>query len=403
MRAHAFRAVAPGRINLIGEHMDYNDLPVLPMALTRAVEIDAQVEDKPVVRLRSARPARFPPFEFPLEQPMATAPPGDWSNYARAAAKGLARAGVPLRRGIAGTVGGDLPIAMGLSSSSALVVATALALLRANGRGGWTGAGLDRRPAPREKSLANRLDLAQLMAHAERDVGPEGGGMDQAASLLGARGHALRITFDPLAVKRIPMPSSWRWVVASSLIPAEKSGAARASYNARVGQCRQALDALGETSYPELLSRGDAARHVDLAGRVLSKAPHLHRRFRHVLTEGQRVGLAQDALGANDLDGFGSLMLESHASLRDDYRVSTPELDEIVRIAVAAGAAGARLTGAGLGGCAVALCHEAEVAAVIDTLARDFFLPRLGRPPQDDVLFVASPGPGARIVSLDGA
>ncbi len=408
MTAARFRAVAPGRVNLIGEHIDYNGLPVLPMAIDRAVEIEFRVDDEPRARLRSAVPARFAPFEFRIDGPPDAAPRGDWSNYARAAANGLLREGVALARGVDGVVGGDLPIAMGLASSSALVVATALALLEANG---GAGVGDEAQPATSTPAIRGRsawdrrtrLAWARRLARAERFVGLEGGGMDQAASLLGEAGHALRIGFDLLEATPVPMPESWRWVVASSLVPVEKSRAGRAHYNARVEDCRRALAALGETGYPDLLARGDVSRRIREAERVLEssldadQARRLHRRFRHVLTEGRRVGLAVEAMRGGDLAGFGALMLESHASLREDYDASAPELDEIVEISVAAGAAGARLTGAGFGGCAIALCDERRAGDVVLALARDFFLPRLKRTPNADVLFVATPAAGARV------
>ena len=210
-----WRAVAPGRVNLIGEHTDYNGLPVLPIAIDRAVRIDFRVTGDAMVELRSPV-APFAPFAFQLKRPIEAAGRGDWSNYVRAAALGLLEHGVELRRGIEGTVSGDVPIASGLSSSSALVVASALALLKANGvevgdgmGGGGEGgvgsatAGLasDEDPADEHRSLEviSRMELAALMARSERFVGLQGGGMDQAACLCGVAGHALRIAVRPAA------------------------------------------------------------------------------------------------------------------------------------------------------------------------------------------------------------
>ena len=207
----SWRAVAPGRVNLIGEHTDYNGLPVLPIAIDRAIRIDFRVVGEATVRLDSPM-ARFAPFAFQLKRPIEAADQGDWSNYVRAAARGLLERGVELRRGIEGTVvTGDVPIAAGLASSSALVVASALALLKANG----------------VVETISRIELAELMARAERFVGLRGGGMDQAACLHGIAGHALRIEFEPLRVTPVAVPRRWRWVVASSLVRAEKSAGAR--------------------------------------------------------------------------------------------------------------------------------------------------------------------------------
>ena len=403
-----WRAIAPGRVNLIGEHTDYNGLPVLPIAIDREVRVDFRVVDDPVVRLDSPS-TRFAPFAFQLKRPIEAADQGDWSNYVRAAARGLLEHGVLLERGIEGTVTGDVPIASGLSSSSALVVASALALLRANGvevgeRTGSGGAALPGtgvRETTRIQAALSRLELAALMARAERFVGLEGGGMDQAACLHGLEGHALRIEFDPLRVTPVPVPGEWRWVVASSLVRAEKSAGAREAYNERARQCREALEGVRDaarvqrtsslaSSYRGLVSAGDPDGLLRHAHRAL--APVLFRRFRHVVTEGRRVAQAEQAMRDGDLHRFGDLMVRSHESLRDDYEVSTGELDEIVSVALEAGAAGARLTGAGFGGCAVALCDVTTVAPVMEALAARFCEPRLGRPPTRNMLFVAKPG-----------
>ncbi len=410
-------ATAPGRVNLIGEHTDYNGLPVFPIAIDRDVRIAFVVADGPVVRLDSPL-ARFDRFEFQLKRPIEAADQGHWSNYVRAAARGLLDHGVRLDRGIEGTVTGDVPIASGLSSSSALVVATALALLKANGV--EVGAGQPEsgsRPGPSAAAIS-RLELAALMARAERFVGLEGGGMDQAACLHGVAGHALRIDFEPLRVTPVAVPEGWRWVVASSLVRAEKSAGAREAYNERARQCREALATVGGAfandgpatperdrrgvpalTYSDLIADDDMDRLLQRARRVL--APVLFRRFRHVVTEGRRVALAEVAMRDGDMREFGELMLGSHESLRDDYEVSTPELDEIVTVALEAGAAGARLTGAGFGGCAVVLCGQGAVGEVLQALAARFYKPRLGRPPTRDEMFVVKAGGGARVQVAD--
>ena len=365
-----WRAVAPGRVNLIGEHTDYNGLPVLPIAIDRAVRVDFRVVGDAMVRLASAV-ARFAPLTFQLKRPIEAADQGDWSNYVRAAARGLMGHGIELRRGIEGTVSGDVPIASGLSSSSALVVASALALLKANGVevGGVVGGGAVAVPggpvadrlagkpagssrgleesAGRDEQAISRLELAALLARAERFVGLEGGGMDQAACLHGVEGHALRIEFEPLRVTPVAVPDGWRWVVASSLARAEKSAGAREAYNARARECREAVAGVGD-GYRDLVAEPDLDGVARRARGVLS--PVLFRRFRHVVSEGRRVGLAEEAMRNGDMGRFGKLMVQSHRSLRDDYEVSTADLDEMVGIALQAGAAGARLTGAGFGG-----------------------------------------------------
>ncbi len=418
-------AVAPGRVNLIGDHIDYVGLPVLPIAIDRDVRVEFRMADEPVVRLTNVA-ARFAPFAFRLDRPIEAAARGDWSNYVRAAARGLLDHGVPLRRGIAGTVDGDVPIASGLSSSSALVVASALALLRANGvavgDGARTGAGAGvagagagngagvagRGGAGRGGAGVSTLELAAIMARAERFVGLEGGGMDQAACLHGVAGHALRIDFDPLRVAPVPVPEAWRWVVGSSLARAEKSGDVRDAYNARARQSRAALRAVGGAGRVAGHGAGAVAGAVaeltttDNIEALLRHARGMvdatsYHRFRHVVSEGRRVVEAERAMLDGDMRRFGDLMVRSHASFRDDYEVSTEALDEIVAVAVEAGAAGARLTGAGFGGCAVALCDERTVARVMEALAARFYLPRLGRPPSGAELFTATASGGARV------
>ncbi|MDE2874628.1 MAG: hypothetical protein OXU69_01300 [Gemmatimonadota bacterium] len=430
-----WRAVAPGRVNLIGEHTDYNGLPVLPIAIDRAIRVDFRVTGDAMVRLDSPL-ARFEPFAFQLKRLIEAADQGDWSNYVRAAARGLLEHGVELRRGIEGTVSGDVPIASGLSSSSALVVASALALLKTNGvevgdgmQGGAesvagpVAAGLAPdvdgmggrakgsvgpvavRLAPDEEAAGehqaakaiSRLELAALMARAERFVGLQGGGMDQAACLHGMPGHALRIEFEPLRVTPVAVPEGWRWVVASSLRRAEKSAGARDAYNERARQCREALEGVGG-GYRDLVADDNPDGVLRRARRVL--APVLFRRFRHVVTEGRRVALAEEAMRNGEMDRFGELMVGSHRSLRDDYEVSTADLNEMVEIALEAGAAGARLTGAGFGGCIVALCDAGAVAPVTDALATRFYARRLGGPPGRDVMFAVKAGRGAGVREL---
>lgn len=396
-----WRVLAPGRVNLIGEHTDYNGLPVLPMAIDRAIRLDFRVTGDTMVRLDSPE-ARFARCEFPLDGPVKAAAQGDWSNYVRAAALGLGEHGVELTRGIEGIVAGDVPVAAGLGSSSALVVASALALLKANG------------------VEIPSIELAALMARAERFVGLHGGAMDQTACLHGVAGHAMRIEFEPLGVTPVAVPVWWRWVVASSLVEAEKSGGAQAAYNERAGQCREALEGVGDGGGGETVGADDGGRETgDVRGGVVASrptygdmvadhdldgvlrrarevlSPVLFRRFRHVVTEGHRVALAEEAMRNGEMDRFGDLMVQSHDSLRDDYEVSTPELDEMVRIALNAGATGARLTGAGFGGCIVALCETRAVAPVMRALATRFYAPRLGGPPRRDVMFAAKPSRGA--------
>ena len=267
---------------------------------------------------------------------MDPSPSGDWANYIKAAAQAVGdRWGV--QRGIDADVQSTLPAAAGLSSSSALLVAFTLALLRANG----IEASLD--------------ELMEVLPEAEYFVGTRGGGMDHAAVLASRAGHALLVHFQPFSATPIPIPHDWAILVAHSLATAEKSGAVRAEYNARRTAGTRAFEAIRK-------------------GAELTSLPADERdAYLHVTTEAARVDEAVAALKAADAERFGRALVESHASLRDQLRISTPALDTLVEIAMRAGAIGARLTGAGFGGCAVVACHRADRDRIRGVLMQQFY------------------------------
>ncbi|MDT8436202.1 MAG: galactokinase family protein [Gemmatimonadota bacterium] len=377
---------APGRVNLVGEHVDYAGLPVLPVALGRSVWIASRPAADDRVRVHSLDPA-FPAREFQVAPDIPPSGGGDWGDYVKAAAVEVAAA-YGVRRGADLLVTADLQAAAGLSSSSALVVASALALL--------AGSGI----------AAGRLDLAERLAEAERYVGTRGGGMDQAVCLGARFGHAARISFDPLRIAHLRVPPDWRLVVAFSLAPARKSAGARERYNRLRSEVEAATAALagrlGLESLPATAAALLAAAGRDAVREALGADPPVQGAggFRHVLAESARVAEAEEALRDRDIARFGRLMDASHASLRDGLGVSTPELDAIVEIAREAGAAGARLTGAGMGGSAVALCSAARAADVRAALAERFYAGRVSGRAVEDVLFEAVPGAGARVRRL---
>jgi len=374
---------APGRVNLIGEHIDYCGLPVFPMAIQRSVRIAFDARADREVQLANRDPG-FAASSFTLTQQIPPARAGDWSNYARAAAQALVPR-FPDLRGIDALVESDLPIAAGLSSSSALVVAMALAILHANG-----------------VTMA-RLELMDLLARGERYVGTAGGGMDQSIILGAEAGCASRIDFHPLRLTPTAVPGDWRFIVAWSLVHAEKSGAARQAYNERPRQCDDArrlvaarLGHREETSYPALLAAAPVATLLELAGTTLSGV--LSKRFRHVVTEGARVHQAEAAMARGDLAAFGLLLDASHQSLRDDYEVSHAELDQLVELAREAGVAGARLTGAGFGGSIVALCRAEQAPQVMTVLRERFYAPRGAAADVGRYVFAAEPSGGAEVM-----
>ncbi|UCC72529.1 MAG: galactokinase [Gemmatimonadota bacterium] len=380
----AYLVQAPGRVNLMGDHIDYNGLSVLPMALQRHVSVLYRERDDTTVRIASTAKV-YPTREFKLSRPIKPFKAGDWGNYAKAAAQGLLER-FEVGRGFDAVVHSDIPVAAGLSSSSALVVAFALAVLHAN-----------------DHEEVERLELAELLAEAEHYVGTRGGGMDQAICLAARRHSASRVDFNPLRLTAHPIPPEWNFVIAFSLVRAQKSGAARKTYNARTRESREALaqvtKALGVAekidSYPLLVARRRTRDLLKAAESALDET--LLRRFRHVLTEAERVRKAEKALAAYDPRGFGRLMKESHESLRDDLDVSCPELDELVDTAARAGATGARLTGAGLGGCVVALCPQERTDKVLERLTKRFYENREFEGALEDQLFVAEPSGGAAV------
>lgn len=377
---------APGRVNLIGDHVDYNGLQVLPMAMKRHLSVLYKERNDTVVRI-SSTDRQYGEREFALSDSIDPYEDGDWGNYVKAAAQGLTQ-GFEIERGFDAVVHSDIPTAAGLSSSSALVVASALAILHANDV--WV----------------DQMELAELLAEAEHYVGTRGGGMDQAIILAARRHSASRIDFHPLRLTAHLIPPEWHFIVAFSQVRAEKTGAARDVYNARTKECHEALTRVIEAeeltgrvdSYPALLAATPVPNLMHTAMEVLNEP--LARRFRHVITEPHRVSAAERALIDYDLKGFGRLMSESHQSLRDDFEVSCDELDDLVEIAEHAGAAGARLTGAGLGGCVVALSPEKRTKKVMKALADRYFSKREIEGALENHLFIAEPSAGASVAAL---
>ena len=335
--------------------------------------------------LAATSDAAYSPCRFEVSESIEPFPDGDWGNYLKAAVQGMAiRYGAT--RGFDALIESTVPVAAGRSSSSALVIATALA----------TAASNDLTPDP--------IELAELMAESEQYVGTRGGGMDQAISAGAREGHAARVEFDPLRITPVPVPAEWRFVVAHTLVQAHKSGGAREAYNRRRSETEQALAIIvGALGLPadRVLSYRDLLHVVDPI-RVLRQAPdHLNddllKRFRHVVSESVRVQRAEVAMREGSLTGFGGLMNGSHESLRQDYEVSSPELDRLVSLAREAGAAGARLTGAGMGGCIVALTTTDEAQGIASHLAETFYAEREWDGPLDEHMFVAEPAEGASV------
>jgi galactokinase len=351
-------AFAPGRVNLIGEHTDYNGGLALPFAISQGVVVSARRSDDERVRVHAGDLDEDDAFALD-DRSRADG----WRAFVRGAVAELSDAGAPLP-GASLQIGGDLPRGAGLSSSAALEVSLCLALLALTGERVQPLAADPAAPGQRERR-ERRLALARLCARVENDwVGAQTGLLDQLASLFGQRDSALRIDFQTLDVETVPLQlHEWRLIVLDS---GERHAHASGGYNERRAECAKAGELLGV----RWLSQADAA--------AVERLPEpLRRRARHVLSENARVREAIDALREADMPALGLLLDASHASLREDFQISTPAVEATVARLSDAGAAGARLMGGGFGGCVLAL-----------------FAPG-ARPPQGAI--EVRPGPGAHL------
>jgi galactokinase len=327
---------APGRANLLGGHTDYNDGYVLPVALDRAAWIAAAPAEGSEVRLSALDLDRDAAFSLDSIPPSD----GDWADYPRGVAWALQGDGLQLT-GLEAVLSSSVPVGSGLSSSAAIEVAFAYT---------WQVlSGFER----------DRRELAQLCQRAENVyVGVNCGILDQMASAWGAEGYARLLDCRTLESELVPLPQDVAIVVADTKV---RRSLASSEYNVRRAQCEEAVRILSE-----YLPGIRALRDVS-SGELERFKEHLpdvvYRRARHVVADNERVLQAAEALRAGDVVAVGVLMKACHISLRDDYEVSSPELDVLAEAAwEVAGCYGARLTGAGFGGCTVALVAEDGVA-----------------------------------------
>ncbi len=362
----------PGRVNLIGEHIDYQDLPVLPMAIQRRICIAFRPRFDGHIRAISSE--RYGQREFALGTSLEPGLSGDWLNYLEAAVE-AARRRWKLVRGIDAAITSDLPPAAGLSSSSALLAGFTLALLHVN----------EVRPSFE--------DLMEVLPEGEQFVGTRGGGMDHAAILASKAGCALLVSFAPVEVSPLPIPKDWAFLIAHSLTTAEKSGAVRSEYNSRRAAGSRALEKLGFQSYRSAIETLSLQELTVSAsnGRLNEDEAHA---FLHVVHESTRVRDAVAALHNEDAETFGKLLMASHGSLRDLLRVSNPPLDSLVNIARESGALGARLTGGGFGGCVVLLCKAPDRDRVRAELVNRYYSHQTDFDPENH-LILAEPSAGA--------
>ncbi|MBN1640991.1 MAG: galactokinase [Anaerolineae bacterium] len=413
----------PGRINLIGEHTDYNGGFVLPVALDRDVLFAVRARDDGTLRVANVE-TRFPSFSFAISADIPRAPQGDWRNYFQGAAQELCRRYGALA-GIDVVVSGAPPLGVprgaGLSSSTALTVNAALALVARNG------------------IQIERAELAHLCSEAEWYVGTRGGMMDQFSALLCRRDHALFLDCRPspdgvYRVDHVPVPASVQVVLLNSGVHHEN---ARGAFNQRVAECKvgvhlvqrryptvaQLRDVIPErldlseddfwaeleellparATAPELVARGvDAAW---LAGLIADHgldpevAFAVLPRCRHVITENERVLAGVTALRAGQVETFGLLMDGAHASMSGDYDASCSEVDTLVALVCQEpGVLGARITGAGWGGGVVALVRR-ETGAEWAERVRVSYRAATGLDPQ---IYLCRPASGAGEVEDPG-
>ncbi|HUG47988.1 MAG TPA: galactokinase, partial [Candidatus Limnocylindria bacterium] len=320
---------APGRVNLIGEHTDYNLGFVMPAAITLETWIAAVALAEPVVRLTSLENTETREFALPDPGPRQ----GEWIDYPAGVAWALGQLGVPLR-GVAGVIDSTIPLGSGLSSSAALELAAAWTLSAAS-------------PPP----LAP-MELARAAQRGENVyVGVNCGLMDQFASVFGRAGEALLLDCRSLEHRSVALPAGHVLVALDTRSPHRLEAS---QYNARRAQCEAAVAALAACQ-PGVHSLRDVDEPgLDRLAQLVDE--ETLRRCTHVVRENERVLATLAALESGDLEQLGRLFAESHASLRDLYEVSSPELDALVAIAVSVpGVVGARMTGAGFGGCTVNL------------------------------------------------
>ena len=348
-----YQVTAPGRVNLLGEHVDYNDGWVLPAAIDRAVHLLAAPRPDRRVRLHAldlGQSAEFDLDALDSKRSPQGEPLPSWALYPAGVAWALAQRGLPLS-GVEAVFQSNVPIGAGLSSSAAVEVAFA-ALWRL--AGGWE---------------MDNMTLAQVAQAGEIGyVGVNCGLMDQFASANGVVDHAVCLDTRTLAWEVVPLPAGSVIVVADSGV---RRSLATSAYNERRAACEDAVRRL-QAHLPAIRALRDVSSEQFAA--LSTHLPALTaRRARHVITECERVQTALELLKSAQAAPFGQLMYAGHASLRDDYEVSCPELDTLVEIArTLPGCWGARLTGAGFGGCTVNLVAEDAAQAFITELREQY-------------------------------
>uniref|UniRef100_UPI00358F8D7E N-acetylgalactosamine kinase isoform X1 n=2 Tax=Myxine glutinosa TaxID=7769 RepID=UPI00358F8D7E len=426
-----FYARAPGRVNLIGEHVDYCGYSVLPMAIQQDILIAVASNNMSEINLSNTNP-RYCDFSNTVHDIAIDTTRPFWYNYFLCGFKGVQEhLGLSETVGMNCLVDGTIPANSGLSSSSALVCCAGLATMAAN------------------QQTISMKELAEICTRSERYVGTQGGGMDQSISFLARKGSAMLIDFEPLRATEVSMPPGAVFVIASSCV--EMNKAATAHFNVRVAECRIAAKILAKAMslrwqevvklkdvqdaqqvstmdmlamvetylHPEPYSRHEICSALELSNTQLDsmllsqntthvQSFKLYQRAKHVFGEADRVSefrLAchgapgQGGTDAAFLRSVGELMNASHSSCRDLYECSCDELDDLVNICLKSGAVGSRLTGAGWGGCTVSLVPAERLPAFMDGVRRGFYEADPRRMHQlAENFFATEPAAGASIL-----
>lgn len=423
----SFYIRAPGRVNLIGEHIDYCGYAVLPMAIEQCIIMAVAEDTAPLITVVNTDKI-YAKYHSSVQELAIDKSTPVWHNYVKAGILGVRDySKLDSPKGMKIVVDGNIPPSAGLSSSSALVCAAALATAHLN------------------KCLVSKMEMANLCAKCERYVGTEGGGMDQAICFLGEPGTAKLIEFNPLRAFDVHLPKGYVFVIGNSLSDINK--AATSQYNTRVVECRLAtkilakalghhwknFSILGDLQKAESVTADEMAKRVqehlhqqpytreeicqclelsnhDLEQYCLSPNTlhlqefNLYQRALHVFTESQRVHdfkKIADQGGSEAAIILGSLMNKSHASCRDLYDCSHPDLDELVDVALKSGALGSRLTGAGWGGCTVSLVPEETVDSFLAKVTDDYYKKHPARMEKLTTSLFVSPPAGGAIIYAD--
>ncbi|MEP6811126.1 MAG: galactokinase [Chthoniobacterales bacterium] len=331
-------AYAPGRVEFLGNHTDYNHGVVLAAAINRGLTVAGIARRDDSIILTSIAASDRVHVALRELQPLGD---GHWANYALGVVRELERAGLEIR-GFDAEISGDLTAGAGLASSAAMEVATAGLLLKLN----------ELQVAP--------MEIAKLCQRAENEfAGVQSGLLDQVTSVFGRAGHLVYLDCQKEEVRTLPFPKDCVLVIAES---GAKHALLQSFYNARREECAAAAHALGVESLREV-----TPEHLELGGDSLD--PVIYRRAAHIVGENDRVWRAVEALEKNDAEAVGALLNASHESSRTNFENSSPEQDALVELARSLpGVLGARLTGGGFGGATVSLVREEQAAAVMETL-----------------------------------